>query len=84
MEEPEEISILNRIASTGLSEKLTFQQRVKGASRMYDVGYVNGWLILNITISSSGSGRLSSSFLFRSFILYNTREVFHFEYHNRF
>lgn len=84
MEEPEEISILNRIASTGLSEKLTFQQRVKGASRMYDVGYVNGWLILNITISSSGSGRLSSSFLFRSFILYNTREVFHFKYHNRF
>lgn len=72
------------MVSTGLSEKLTFQQRLKGALRMYDGGYVNGWLILNVSISRSGSGRLSSSFLFGSLMLHNTREVFHFKYHNRF
>lgn len=56
--------------------------RVKGASRTYDVGYVSGWLILNVSISSSGFGGLSASFLSGSFILHNTREVFHFKYHN--
>lgn len=68
----------------GLIEKLTFEQRVKGATHMYNLRDLHGWLTLSFSISRSSFGRALWKFSLWKSDIKQQKGVYHFKYHNHF